>query len=280
MRTIAHAAALLATLCAAVPAARAADESLDRTLVHQSLSPAANVVNVALRNDLGVGLYHKERTSNTTWLEPSFPTAIFGGGWILAHRVHLPLVWQPVVVARTGGTYGLAGLRYEMLLAPVTSGAWSGGLGFGLQFPTESDYTIGDHKWAAGPSGALSWSRGAVHAGVAATQLWTYASSGGYPTVDRLTLEPTLSLDLPAGFYLLSAPSVVADWKRPAADRWTIPVGGGVGKVFAPGGTRVALTLQGYWTARGPTESWTTQHPYTAPPDWTIRAGIALLFAR
>ena len=102
MRTIAHAAALLAVLCA-TPAARAAEESLDRTLVHQSLSPAANVVNVALRNDVGLGLYHKERTSDTTWLEPSFPTAL-GADWMLVHRIHLPLVWQPVVVARTGGT--------------------------------------------------------------------------------------------------------------------------------------------------------------------------------
>jgi hypothetical protein len=280
MRTSCRTAALLAALCLAAPAARGADEAADRALVHASQSPASNLVNVALRNEIGLGVYHKERTANLTWLEPSFPTSILGGDWILAHAIRLPLIWQPVVVARTGGTYGVGALRYEMLLARAAPGALGWGLGFGLQFPTDSDYTIGDHKWAAGPAGALSWGRGPVHAVLAATQLWTYASAGGYPVVNRLTLKPALIVDLPAGFFLLSAPVIAADWKRPAADRWTIPVGAGLGRIFAPGGTRLTLTLQGYWTAAGPTEAWTTQHPYTSPPDWTIRAGVALLFPR
>lgn len=261
-------------------AARAAEETVDQAVVHASLMPGANMVHVALRDEVGFGLYHKERTGNVTWLEPSFPTAILDGGWILSHQLHLPLVWQPVVVARTGGTYGMGGLRYEVLATPVTTGRVNGGLGLGLQFPTDTDYTIGDHKWAAGPTAFLAGPLGPVRAGLWATQLWTYASSGGYPTVNRLTLRPVLSYDLRGGFFVLSAPVITADWKRPAADRWTIPVGFGVGKLLASGGTRVELTLQAYWTAVGPREAWTTQHPYTAPPDWTVRASIGLLFPR
>ncbi len=260
------------------PAARA-DETAERTMVNASRGPVANQVDLSLRNEVGIGLYHKERTSNTTWLEPSFPTSL-GADWILAHDIHLPLVWQPVVVARTGGTYGLGALRYEMYLAPAAPGSLAWGLGYGLQFPTDSDYTIGDHKWAAGPSGALSWWRGPLYAGLVATQLWTYASSGGYPTVNRLSLRPTVTYELPRGFYLVTSPAVVADWKRPAADRWTVPLGGGVGRVFSLGGARMTLSAEAYWTAVGPTEAWSTQHPYTAPPDWTVRAGIALLLPR
>jgi len=271
--------AALTLALATVPAARA-EENVDRAVHHASLIPGGNLVDVSLRDEVGLGIYHKERAGNATWLEPSFPTLLGTGDWLLSHQIHLALLWQPVVVARTGGTYGMGGLRYEALVSPAGPGRVQWGLGPALQFPTETDTTIGDHKWAAGLSGALGGAVGPAFLGISATQLWTYASSGGYPTVNRLRLRPTATVDLRGGFFLLTAPEITADWKRPAADRWTVPVGAGAGKRFSVGATRISLTLEGYWTALGPTSSWTRTWPYTAPPDWSVRTGLSVIFPR
>jgi hypothetical protein len=270
--------AALAVALAARPA-RAADEAFERAVVQSSEGPAANLVDVAFRNEVGLDIGHKSRTANTMLVAPSFPTGI-GAEWILAHQFGLPLVWQPAVVARTGGTYGLGDLAYAAYLAPAKPGAVTWGLGPALQFPTSSDDIIGDHKWVAGVAGAISVSRGDLLLGLNARQLWTYASTGNYPVVNRLVLEPVVSWSLRSGWYLVSAPTVTADWKRDAADRWTVPLGGGVGRFFMPGSQRLTLSLQVYATAARATGGYLATHPATSAPGWIVRAGVAILFPR
>jgi hypothetical protein len=56
-----------------------------------------------------------------------------------------------------------------------------------------------------------------------------------------------LNYNLPRGWYLVSAPILTADREADAGDRWTVPVGGGFGKLFKLGKLPINTTLQGYY---------------------------------
>jgi hypothetical protein len=259
--------ALLLALCLAAPAA--ADEAADEAVFQASQNPAADLIAMPLQSETAFGIGHKRRTGNVTAFDPTFPTTI-AEGWNLAHRIHFTLEWAPELTARIGGSYGLGDLGYEIYLAPVRPGPLTWGIGGTLLVPSSTDDRIGEHKWASGPAAVVSATIGRVGLGFGARQLWTWASSGGYPTVDRLTLEPQLSLAFGGGWFLVSEPRITASWKRPGADVWTVPLGGGVAKLLSPGGQKILLTLQGYGTAVHPTSNY---------PEWTLRAGISFLFA-
>ena len=146
------------------------------------------------------------------------------------------------------------------------------GGGLSLLLPTASDRRLGEGKWALGPAVSVGMSWGALALSVAARQHFTLFSGRTAPDVNRLTLQPSLTWALRSGWYLVSAPILKADWKAASSERFTVPVGGGVGKIASIGGQKLALTLQGYFQAA----------PRTSTPhaDWTLRAGLSLLYPR
>jgi hypothetical protein len=69
---------------------------------------------------------------------------------------------------------------------------------------------------------------------------------------------------------LTSAPLVTANWNSDSEDIWTVPLGGGVGKVVKLGKLPVNVTLQAYYNAVKP----------DLAPDWAVRFQFAFLFPR
>jgi hypothetical protein len=47
------------------------------------------------------------------------------------------------------------------------------------------------------------------------------------------------------GWYLYSNSTITADWLADSSDRWTVPVGFGVGKVLTIGKQSASIALQG-----------------------------------
>lgn len=261
--------ALLAFL--ALPLAARADEAADRALVRGRHDVLADLVGVGLRNETGFGIGRRDRVANLTALETSFLTQV-GETWGLAHRIQLPLVWQPEVVARYGGTYGLGDLGYELYAArPSTDGLSFGG-GLALWLPTGSDRRLSDGKWQLGPALAFGAAWGPVALSVWARQLFTLGSVRTAPDVNRLVVQPSLTWTVRSGWYLVSAPRLQADWDAASSDRFTVPLGGGVGRVFGIGSQRLSASLEGYATV-APRSS-------TPHPDWTLRGTVSLLYPR
>jgi hypothetical protein len=53
---------------------------------------------------------------------------------------------------------------------------------------------------------------------------------------NQMTINPFAFYNLKRGWYVMSAPIVTADWTAERNKRWTVPVGGGAGKIFKIGG--------------------------------------------
>ena len=57
-----------------------------------------------------------------------------------------------------------------------------------------------------------------------------------------------LAAKLGDGWYLVSSPIVTANWEANSDNRWTVPVDGGVRRVFRISGQNINTTLQTYYT--------------------------------
>ena len=70
-----------------------------------------------------------------------------------------------------------------------------------------------------------------------------------------------------AGWYLTSAPIITADWEASSRNKWTVPVGAGVGKLFKLGKLPINTSLQAYYNAVTPSQG----------PDWQLRFQVQFL---
>ena len=67
-----------------------------------------------------------------------------------------------------------------------------------------------------------------------------------------MLLQPFVNFNLPHGWYLTSSPIMTANWEAGSGDKWTVPVGGGVGKLFKLGKLPINTSLQAYYNAERP----------------------------
>jgi len=67
-----------------------------------------------------------------------------------------------------------------------------------------------------------------------------------------------------------TTPVITADWEASSGQRWTVPVGGGVGRVFEIGKQPVNMAVQGFYNAVKPDSA----------GDWTLQATFTLLFPK
>ena len=81
----------------------------------------------------------------------------------------------------------------------------------------------------------------------------------------------SVNYNLLDGWYLTSAPIITANWKAEGeGSKWTVPIGGGFGKVFRIG----KLPFNGNVSA------YSNIIRLDFGPDWTLRIQLALLLPK
>jgi hypothetical protein len=135
--------------------------------------------------------------------------------------------------------------------------------------PTNTN-DLGSDKWSAGPAAVLLAMPGNWVLGVLAQNLWSFAGSDRANAVNKLTVQYFVNYNLPNGWFLTSSPIITADWNKPSDNRWTVPIGGGIGKLTRFGNQPVNLTLKAYKNVIYP----------DAGPEWSVYAGMSFLFPK
>ncbi len=72
------------------------------------------------------------------------------------------------------------------------------------------------------------------------------------------------------GWYLSSAPVITANWEADSGNVWTVPFGGGAGKIFKIGSQNMNAQLQAFYNAVKP----------DIGPDWQLRLQLQFLFPK
>jgi hypothetical protein len=82
--------------------------------------------------------------------------------------------------------------------------------------------------------------------------------------------QPSAVLLFKSGTYLTRAPIVTVNWYADSGNRWTVPLGGGVGHIFHLGKLPVNAQISGYYSVVSPDNG----------ADWQMRAHVQLMFPK
>lgn len=105
--------------------------------------------------------------------------------------------------------------------------------------------------------------------GLLVTNLWSFAGDADRVDVNLFLLRPFLNYNGWNGWFLTSTPLIKANWKATNRNKWTVPIGGGVGKV-ALRIEKQALNfrLQAFYFVE----------KADLAPDWTLNFEFQILF--
>lgn len=240
--------------------------STQADLARQSQNPIANLISVPFQNNTNFGVGQFDRTSNVLNIQPVIPTSI-NENWVLINRTIIPLAYQPELAPGVGNVFGLGDIVYQGFFSPKDSGSFTWGVGPAVVLPTATDEVLGSGKWSIGPAAVGLVTRGPIVAGALVNNVWSIAGDGNRDDVSLLTFQPFFNYNFDGGWYATTSPIINANWLAPG-EKWTVPIGGGFGRVFPIGTQPVNMSLQGYWNAIRP----------EGAADWTLRAQVTLLF--
>jgi hypothetical protein len=258
-------AAVMAGLILGLTAATAAPVTDTSTteLARNDQNPLTRFYVMRFEDNTQFGFGPENEAQNFFRFQPLIPFQL-SENWRLLVRPIIPLVHTPFPESADG----IGDIAALALLTPARSGKFTWGFGTGLLLPTATDDRIGTEKWGAGPALAGVYISGRWVIGAVIQNLWSYAGSDDRRDVNVMALRPIINYNLPNGWFLTTGPSIAANWEADERNRWVVPLGGGIGKVFAIGGQRFSATVESYYHIESP----------TLGPDWQTRVQLSLLY--
>jgi len=140
---------------------------------------------------------------------------------------------------------GLGDTLVNLFVSPIKPGALVWGAGPSILLPTRTDSTLGSNRVALGPALLLFYPSEPWNAGVVLQNGCSLGGSG-INRVNALGAQYLFNYNLPDAWYINSNATITSDWTIRSGKRWTVPIGGGVGKIFNIGQQPVILSLQAF----------------------------------
>jgi hypothetical protein len=256
---------------------QASSENSAESAKDAAQNPVANTISIPFQNNTFFKIGEYKRAVNALEIEPVIPFRL-SENWILITRTIVPLVYVPRVSPSQGENFGLGDLNPQFYLSPAHPGKIIWGVGPQFSLPTATDKTLGVNKWGAGPAAVILTKQGHWLFGSLVNNVWTGgAGKQGhqdpiYPTVlhslNQMTLNPFVYYNMKAGWYFVSSLIMTADWAAKPGNRWTVPVGGGAGRLFKLGPQIFNARMQ-FWKD--------VQQP-TGGQSWTMQTQVQLIF--
>ena len=232
-------------------------------------NPVASLISVPVQNNSNFNIGPYDRTQDVLNIQPVIPVQI-SQNWNLITRIIQPIVWQPYSNQTTGGEYGLGDMNPTFFLSPAKPGKFIWGVGPAFVVPTATSDITGQGKFSLGPSVVLLVQPGHWTVGSLVNNVWSVAGKSGRAPVNQLLWQYFINYNLNKGYYITLQPIITADWRATSGNVWTVPFGGGIGRIMKLGFQPVNLSAQFYGNAVYPAG--------TSP--WGMRLQIAFLFPK
>ena len=97
--------------------------------------------------------------------------------------------------------------------------------------------------------------------GVLLNNQWSVGGNPLRPAVNTGLAQPFVNYNMEHGWYLTSSPIITVNWLAASGEKWTVPVGGGFGRVFRVGDQPVNAQIQAFYNVERP----------TGASDWQLR---------
>jgi hypothetical protein len=263
---------LLSVLCVIVPLCHGASANAEDSpeIAKQAQNPIASMISVPFQNNATFGVGEKSRVQDALLIEPVIPFRLTSD-WNLITRTIVPLIDQPPLAPGLGNVNGLGDVQLSLYMSPVKP-LWGliWGLGPSFSFATASDRSLGTGKISAGLSTAVLTIQGPWLVGVLITDVASIGGQDDRRSVHQFLMQPFVDYNFSHGWYLASSPIITANWRATSGNKWTVPVGGGGGKIFHVGRQAVNAYIQAFDDVVRPHEGGT----------WTLRLQVQLLFPK
>jgi len=252
-------------LLASLGTAYSQDEA---ALAKAAQNPVANMISLPLQNNLDFGVGPNETERNVLNIQPVYPMSV-NEDWNLITRTIAPIIYQKALAPGMDNEFGLGDVSFTGFFSPAKASDITWGVGPVLTFPTATESALGSGKFGAGPSVVVLTMPGNWVVGCLLSNVWSYAGWGD-DDVNFMTFQYFINYNLEAGWYLTSAPIITANWESTSGGKWTVPFGGGIGRIFKMGNQPVNAQVSAYYNVEKP--------EYGA--DWQLRLQLQFLFPR
>jgi hypothetical protein len=241
----------------------------EKDLATASQNPVSDLISVPFQNNTNFGIGDDDATQNILNIQPVWPLRL-NNKWNLITRTIVPVISQPAVLTGGDSEFGLSDTNFSAFFSPAKPSKLIWGVGPSVLFPTATDKTLGTEKWGAGPTGVVLSINGPWVYGVLINNIWSFAGNDDRKDVNQMVLQPFVNYNLSGGWYLVSVMINTANWKADTGNKWTVPLGGGIGKIFKVGKQAVNAQVQGFYNVKKPEMG----------ADWQFRFQFQLLFPK
>jgi hypothetical protein len=260
-------------------------------LAKATQNPVSSLISVPVQNNDNFGIGPYNRIQNVLNIQPVIPTQITKD-WNMIIRWITPIIYQPApgtanlevygiventpayfagtAVQNAAGLSGFGDMNPTFFFASSKPHKLILGAGPAFVLPTATSKVLGQGKLSIGPSVVALVQPGKWTLGALVNNVWSVAGSGSRTAVNQMTLQYFINYNLPKGWYLSMSPTNNANWKASPGNVWTVPVGGGAGRIMKLGFQPVNISAAFYGNA---------VHP-VAGASWNMRLQIAFLFPK
>ena len=224
------------TVSSSIPALAQSQQALSNTeLAKEAQNPVTLHVTVPhfrYEADFNDGPY--QATKSTYELDQAVLPFRLNDDWALITRTKLPGYNDPPKKKGDPWISGLGNGYTTFFLSPTHGQGIYWGVGPVLFYPTATNQVLGVNKWGSGLSAALlkkdasPWEYGVV-----VNNIWSFGGPPhGSDRYNQMLLNPFLSFHFGDGWSVGTSPNITADWVSKSGQQWTVPAGGGIGKLF------------------------------------------------
>jgi hypothetical protein len=227
-------------------------------------NPLASMISLPFQLNTNFDAGPLEKTQHILNIQPVVPFEL-NEDWNFVTRTIIPVISQPAFTPNQDRKEGLGDSSVSGWFTPRETGDWIWGVGPSVLVPTSTDDRLGAGEWAAGGSVIVLTMRGPWVAGSLFNNVWDVT---GDDDINFLTWQYFTNYNFDDGWYLGTHPIITANWEADSDNTWTIPVGGGIGRVFRIGNQPVNSIAHAYYNVEKPDHG----------ADWQLRLQIQFLF--
>ena len=261
---------IVVTALSYVPTLAHAQHS-NEDLAKAAQNPIASMISLPIQSNTNLNVGPGDNTQEVINIQPVYPISL-NKEWNLITRTIVPLLSQPELIAGQGRTNGLGDVQFSAFFSPAKPSGWIWGAGAIVQLPTATDDVLGQGKWGAGPTAVALKSHGPWLFGALINNVWSFAGDSDRTSVNQMLIQPFVNYNVPGhpGLYFTSSPIITANWKANSSQRWTVPIGLGVGQIMKWGHQPVNLQAAAYYNVERPDNA----------GNWNLRLQLQFLFPR
>jgi len=233
-------------------------------------NPIANLISLPFQMNIDPNYGPRDKPLYTTNIQPVWPFEL-NEDWNLITRTIIPIVSQPQLRPGQDRETGIGDTTFTAFFSPkAPTDGWIWGAGPVLLLPTNTDSRLGPNEWGGGPSAVFLTMRDEWVVGSLFSQVWDFGASSGNE-IDLFTWQYFVNYNMAGGWYLTSSPIITAnDEANKSGDKWTVPMGGGVGRVFRIGKQPMNAQAQYFYNLHEPDIS----------GGWSLRFQLQFMFPK